>query len=182
MAEKKTSSSTITKVDKNTLDNLKKEIKSNGGTIILYHWNRCGHCLNFMPIWEQLRNRLNDSYRFYDIELDVLQKAPLEFGNINSFPTIRMYSTNGKINYDGHRDISSLSSFIKENIPKTKSLSPSKPISKPEEKPSSKPSSKPLSKSAKKPQEKPPKKPAKKTPYNPIKKLLKDLKNKPVKK
>lgn len=174
MAEKKTSSSTITKVDKNSLDNLKKEIKSNGGTIILYHWNRCGHCLNFMPIWEQLRNRLNDSYRFYDIELDVLQKAPLEFGNINSFPTIRMYSTNGKINYDGHRDISSLSSFIKENIPKTKSLSPSKPQEKPPKKPQEKPSSKP--------QEKPAKKPAKKTPYNPIKKLLKDLKKKPVKK
>ena len=114
MAEKKTS--TITIVDKNSLDKLKSDIKSNGGTIILYHWNRCGHCLSFMPVWQQLRNMLNDRYRFYDIELETLQKAPAEFGNINSFPTIRMYSTNGKINYDGNRDISSISSFIKENI------------------------------------------------------------------
>ena len=150
MAEKKTS--TITNVDKNSLDKLKSDIKSNGGTIILYHWNRCGHCLSFMPVWQQLRNMLNDRYRFYDIELETLQKAPAEFGNIHSFPTIRMYSTNGKINYDGNRDISSISSFIKENIPKSLSLSKS------QEKPLKTPVVKKVVKKAAK------------TPYNDIKK------------
>jgi len=155
MAEKKTS--TITNVDKNSLDKLKSDIKSNGGTIILYHWNRCGHCLSFMPVWQQLRNMLNDRYRFYDIELETLQKAPAEFGNIHSFPTIRMYSTNGKINYDGNRDISSISSFIKENIPKSLSLSKS------QEKPLKTPVVKKVVKKAAK------------TPYN-------DIKKKPLKK
>ena len=160
MAEKKTS--TITNVDKSSLDKLKNDIKSNGGTIILYHWNRCGHCLSFMPVWQQLRNMLNDRYRFYDIELETLQKAPAEFGNINSFPTIRMYSTNGKINYDGNRDISSISSFIKENIPKSLSLSKSQ----------EKPLKTPVVKKAvvKKVVKK-----AAKTPYN-------DIKKKPLKK
>lgn len=170
MTEKKTStSSTITNVDKSSLDKLKSDIKNNGGTIILYHWNRCGHCLSFMPVWQQLRNTLNDRYRFYDIELETLQKAPTEFGNIHSFPTIRMYSTNGKINYDGNRDISSLSSFIKKNIPKSLSPSPSKS------------EKKPLKTSVKKPVKKADKKPVK-TPYNPIKRVINDLKKKPLKK
>jgi hypothetical protein len=130
-----------------------------------------------MPVWQQLRNMLNDRYRFYDIELETLQKAPAEFGNINSFPTIRMYSTNGKINYDGNRDISSISSFIKENIPK--SLSPPKSQEKPLKTPLKTPLKKPV---IKKPVVKKPVKKAAKTPYNPIKRLINDLKGKPLKK
>jgi hypothetical protein len=52
-----------------------------------------------------------------------MQQAPEVFGNINSFPTIRMYLTNKKINYDGSRDLNTLSSFIKSNVPDLKSSS-----------------------------------------------------------
>ena len=55
-----------------------------------------------------------------------MREAPNVFGNIQSFPTIRMYLTNGKINYDGNRDLETLSSFIKSNVPSKKSKSPSK--------------------------------------------------------
>ena len=125
-----TSSSTITKVDKKSLDKLKSNIKKEGATIILYHWHNCGHCNRFMPVWEQLKSMLRNSYNFYDIEYSKMQEAPSVFGNIQSFPTIRMYLTNGKLNYDGSRDIDSMSKFIKSNIPE-KSISKSKSISKP---------------------------------------------------
>ena len=118
-------SSEIKKVDKVSLDKLKSNIKKNGSTIILYHWNRCGHCISFMPVWQQLKQMLADRYNFYDIELQTMQQAPYAFNSINSFPTIRMYLTNGKITYDGSRDLNSISSFIKEKIPPSpKSSSP----------------------------------------------------------
>ena len=124
MTEK--SSSTIEKVDKKSLDNLKSNIKKRGATIILYHWNNCGHCHRFMPIWDELKSMLKNAYNFHDIEYSKMQEAPAAFGNIQSFPTIRMYLTNGKINYEGNRDINSLSSFIKSNVPDLKSSSYSK--------------------------------------------------------
>lgn len=116
-------SSTITNVDKKSLDKLKSNIKKEGATIILYHWNNCGHCHRFMPIWDQLKSSLKNSYNFYDIEYSKMQEAPSIFGKINSFPTIRMYLTNGKLNYDGNRDVDSMSRFIKSHIPDKKSSS-----------------------------------------------------------
>jgi len=116
-------SSTITKVDKKSLDKLKSNIKKEGATIILYHWHNCGHCHRFMPIWDELKTSLKNSYNFYDIEYSKMQEAPSVFGKINSFPTIRMYLTNGKLNYDGNRDVDSMSRFIKSHIPDKKSSS-----------------------------------------------------------
>ena len=124
MAEK--TSSTIEKVDKKSLDKLQSNIKKNGATIILYHWSNCGHCHRFMPVWDQLKSMFRNSYNFHDIEYSKMQEAPSVFGNIHSFPTIRMYLTNGKINYEGNRDLNSLSSFIKSNVPDLKSSSHSK--------------------------------------------------------
>ena len=125
MAENK--SSTITSVDKKSLDKIKSDIKENGATIILYHWNKCGHCISFMPVWDRLKSMLNDTYNFYDIEYSKMQEAPNVFGNIHSFPTIRMYLTDGKINYNGSRDLATLTNYIKTNLPATsKSSSSSK--------------------------------------------------------
>jgi len=121
MTEK--TSSTIEKVDKKSLDKLQSNIKKNGATIILYHWSNCGHCHRFMPVWDQLKSIFRNVYNFYDIEYSKMQQAPEAFGNINSFPTIRMYLTNKKINYDGSRDLNTLSSFIKSNVPDLKSSS-----------------------------------------------------------
>jgi thiol-disulfide isomerase/thioredoxin len=123
MSSSSSSSSTITNVDKNSIDKLKSKIKKEGATIILYHWNSCGHCHRFMPDWNQLKSMYGNLYNFYDIEYSKMQEAPSTFGNIHSFPTIRMYLTNRKINYDGNRDISTLSNFIKSNVPPKKSLS-----------------------------------------------------------
>lgn len=117
------SSSTITNVDKKSLNKLQSDIKKDGATIILYHWNNCGHCHRFMPNWHQLKSMFGNLYNFYDIEYSKMQEAPNTFGNIHSFPTIRMYLTNGKINYDGSRDVETLSKFIKSNVPPKKSLS-----------------------------------------------------------
>jgi thiol-disulfide isomerase/thioredoxin len=119
----------ITKVDNQNIEKLKDKIRRNGA-IILYHWNNCGHCHRLMPIWDNLINRYADR-QFYQIEFNYMQKAPHEFGRINSFPHITAYKPNGeKTSYNGSRDIQSLSDFIEtksEPLP----LSKKKPVSKP---------------------------------------------------
>jgi len=45
--------SEITKVDDKHIEELKKDLTKNGG-IVLYHWNNCGHCRNFMPTWDRI--------------------------------------------------------------------------------------------------------------------------------
>uniref|UniRef100_A0A6C0LG02 Thioredoxin domain-containing protein n=1 Tax=viral metagenome TaxID=1070528 RepID=A0A6C0LG02_9ZZZZ len=107
-------SEAITKVDNENLEKLKDKIRANGA-VILYHWNSCGHCNRLMPVWADLINRFADR-QFYQIELNYMQQAPHEFGRINSFPHITAYRDGEKINYNGSRDLESLSTFVKSNL------------------------------------------------------------------
>ena len=45
-----------------------------------------------------------------------MRQAPHEFGRINSFPHITAYKDGEKINYNGSRDLESLSTFVKSNL------------------------------------------------------------------
>ena len=122
-------SENITKVDSNSIEKLKDKIKQNGA-IILYHWNNCGHCQRLMPVWYDLINKFADR-QFYQIELNYMQRAPHEFKRITSFPHITAYDTitGNKVDYDGHRDLESLSSFVKSNskpLPPPSKKSPKK--------------------------------------------------------
>lgn len=65
--------------------------------------NRCGHCIDFKPTWEQLKHSFQQKgikYNEYEAskDSDVISKD-----NIFGFPTIRI-SHNGKsIDYNGER-------------------------------------------------------------------------------
>jgi len=107
--------SEITKVDDKHIKDLKKDLTHKGG-IILYHWNSCGHCRHFMPIWDQVTSFLRN-YPSYKIEYDYMSQAPRYFGHITSFPRIVAYFNGQKHEYEGSRDPDSLTQFIKNTIP-----------------------------------------------------------------
>jgi hypothetical protein len=111
----------ITKVDDKHVKELKKDLTKNGG-IILYHWNSCGHCRNFMPVWDRVTSLL-ENYPSYKIEYDYMSQAPQYFGHINSFPRIIAYFNGHKYEYQGSRDHDSLSNFIQKTIPSSPSSS-----------------------------------------------------------
>ena len=80
--------------------------------LLLFKANWCGHCKNFMPVWEKLSNDSNLDIKFttYDSENN---KSEISNYNISGFPTI-MYKVNNKIiEYNGSRDENSLKEFIK---------------------------------------------------------------------
>jgi hypothetical protein len=115
--------SEITKVDDKHIKELKKDLTQKGG-IILYHWNSCGHCRNFMPVWDRVTSFLHN-YPSYKIEYDYMSQAPRYFGHITSFPRIVAYFNGEKHEYEGSRDPDSLTEFIKKTIPTTPSSSSS---------------------------------------------------------
>ena len=138
----------ITKVDDKSLNVLINDISSHG-CIILYHWDNCGYCRNFMPIWDILKDKYGHVKQFYEIELTTIRQAPEFFKSIKSYPTIVAYVGNGseKVKFEDTRNMENLSSFIETYVP---NYDKPKPKSEPKPKPKSKPKSKPKPKTKKK--------------------------------
>ena len=122
----------IEKVDANSLNHIINDISTNG-CILLYHWHDCGHCRNFMPIWNILKDKYGNVKQFYEIELTTIRQAPEVFKSVTGFPTIVAYVGNGsdKVRFEKTRNMDSLSQFIEEYVPDYKSApkpkSPPKP-------------------------------------------------------
>ena len=88
----------------------------NGGSsvnkeLLLFKANWCGHCKNFMPIWDKVSKDSNINIKFTTYDSDQ-NKSEIANYNISGFPTI-MYKVNNKlIEYNGSRDETSLREFI----------------------------------------------------------------------
>ncbi len=49
--------------------------------VVLYHWHKCGHCVRFMPVWEQVKAELlRDGVGVWDIEVEQNKSRLEELG------------------------------------------------------------------------------------------------------
>ena len=80
-------------------------------TFIIVKAEWCGHCKRFKSTWEDLEKEYNNKYNFiaYDADND---KEKIEKYNIQGFPTIKFKKGDKIVEYQGSRDIESLSSMI----------------------------------------------------------------------
>jgi thioredoxin-like negative regulator of GroEL len=83
--------------------------------VVLYHWDKCGHCIQFRETWNRLYDYYNKMMPMISIELKQMQRLPQE-AQVSAFPTIRMYSNGHITNYEGPRDFGSLQKTIDTNI------------------------------------------------------------------
>lgn len=83
--------------------------------LVLFHWNKCGHCKKMMPDWGRLEKMYpNNTVKFEKDEISSEQES--EF-NIQGYPTICLMQNNKKIkDYEGGRTFSEMDSFLKENL------------------------------------------------------------------
>ena len=85
-------------------------------TIIFFYADWCGHCKTFMPIWKELKTKINtEEYNIIEIESENLfiQKIKIFRG----YPSI-FYINNNKditIEYNDDRTLESLILFLKNN-------------------------------------------------------------------
>ena len=92
-----------------------KSIK-NGKWIVLYHWNQCGHCIDFLPIWKNVVNACKNSL-IAEVEYNNFKYITKKYANIVAFPTICIYEDGIlKGTFDGKkRTFNNVKKFIKDN-------------------------------------------------------------------
>jgi len=101
----------------------------NSKAIIVYHWNSCSHCREFMPLLYktlQLNKSLNDKANVFEIEYSNFNFIPNFLKNVNAFPYIVAYKNGSKIEeFNEQRSIPKINYFISRNSDISSSLLPS---------------------------------------------------------
>lgn len=127
-------------VNSKLIGGLLEKKKNNDIVIIVYHWNSCGHCRSFMPVFHDLLNRerdLMDMSNIFEVEYDNFKYLPNDLTDVNAFPMIIAYE-NGKKKeeFKEQRTPENLKKFIKSNASsksstKSSTKSSSKSLTKP---------------------------------------------------
>ena len=106
----------ITKVDDKSLNSLINDISSHG-CIILYHWDNCGYCRNFMPTWDALCKLISeDIINMVKISCVEKEKECNAIKEIKGYPTIIFVDMEGNktITFTGQRNPESIIEFINQ--------------------------------------------------------------------
>lgn len=77
----------------------------------------CGHCTRFKPTWEQIEAVSRKTGAFHAEALNVDDKENGEFINnyeINSFPTIMLFSKGKYQKYEGERDFQKIIDAVED--------------------------------------------------------------------
>lgn len=84
--------------------------------LVLFHADWCGHCKNFMPIWNKAKTSLQSSdVVLKDFEAET-NKEVMKENEVSSFPTLKFFKKNGEIvEYEGDRTLEALEEFIEKN-------------------------------------------------------------------
>lgn len=93
--------------------------KDDDRVIIVYHWNSCGHCRNFMPILHNLlaeQKQLEQMSNIFEIEYDDFQYIPRELTNVSAFPLVVSIEKGNKVDeFNEQRTPENLQEFIQRN-------------------------------------------------------------------
>lgn len=83
--------------------------------IKLFYANWCNHCMEFKPIWLNLKNKYSNYLHF--IEVDCTNSNP-NLSYVVGFPTIGLFDLNDKYieSYENDRSINLFESYIKNKI------------------------------------------------------------------
>lgn len=96
-----------------------EEKVNNNRAILVYHWNSCGHCRQFMPLLYkvmQMNRELNNNSNVFEIEYSNFNFIPNSLRNVNAFPYVVAYR-NGSIveEFNDQRTIPKIAAFISRN-------------------------------------------------------------------
>ena len=107
------------------LENI-NNLKKNNIILILFHATWCGHCLNFKPIWENLKNNHPKGIQFGEVEHNEMNeyKYSKNEKQIEGYPTLRLYYKDKLLKeYDGERNFEDIYKYLEEFIKKNKKIS-----------------------------------------------------------
>lgn len=90
-------------------------------SMVLFHADWCGHCKKFMPTWDELSSKWNESQnemKFIKVECGKSAENPehaeiMKKYNIKGYPTILVFENGKSTEYNQGRDKSSIETFLK---------------------------------------------------------------------
>lgn len=112
-------------------------LKKYGKVICLYHWNFCGHCIDFKPVWDSVINFHKDKINVIEIELESMKKFKDDKYKVMGFPSIVVYQNGVRTaEFTKQRNAQNLHEFIVSHF---HSPVATKPVTKPATKSATKP-------------------------------------------
>lgn len=72
--------------------------------MLLVHSNQCGHCIRFMPVYEEIGHILEDNnegtiQKLESVQLDALPERNQKELDIRAFPTLFFFDGEGYVRY-----------------------------------------------------------------------------------
>jgi len=87
--------------------------KNNPVVICLYYWTRCGHCIEFAPIWNKVTSKYSKTLTIVNIELEAMKKLSPKY-QTSAFPTIVVFKNDKKyMEYTNGRTEKEIHAFLK---------------------------------------------------------------------
>lgn len=84
--------------------------------MVLFHWNKCGHCKRFMPAWQEFEawsqsNAENITVGAIECPSTAEGRVLAQEHGVRGFPTIRVFQNGEATDYEGARSLAALRSF-----------------------------------------------------------------------
>ena len=104
------------------LEQVNKYIKDGKHVFLFIHSESCGHCINAVPHWKQLKNRLAHKNRSDVLVADINQKVLsdvnkiMNVGNIEGYPTIKYIHGKKVKEFNQERTTDLFMNWIETNI------------------------------------------------------------------
>ena len=89
------------------------ETMSNPKELIYFYWDKCGHCKDFTPIWDEFAAKYKGPLKLKKLETKEAGELTEKF-NIEGYPTIILVDEQGQHKeFDGERTVQGLEVFTK---------------------------------------------------------------------
>ena len=86
-----------------------------GKQLVLYHWNKCGHCKKMMPEWAKLKSQYKGNIKLADYESEANPQIMKDNG-VQGYPTIRLQEKGKKpVEYEGPRTAQGFMAFLNKH-------------------------------------------------------------------
>jgi thiol-disulfide isomerase/thioredoxin len=83
--------------------------------LIFAYADWCGYCKQFMPIWQEFKDKYMPVIDLREIN-DKLDEKTIKTLGINGYPTIIYLNGSKKLVYEGERTMEGLENFVRQNI------------------------------------------------------------------